>query len=106
MLHLIFHLRLNGPVNDSVFPAGDGGSSAASTLESGHHWNNSVNEPYFYSVTVLHSSLRAVRRGRQSDYWPRNPAKTVADQIPTFPMIPCMHVWFSSHTGHFKLFFV
>lgn len=33
-LYLIFHFKVNGAVNDSQFCAVDGGSSAATTLES------------------------------------------------------------------------
>lgn len=34
VLYLIFHFKINGAVNDSQFPAVDGGSSAANILGS------------------------------------------------------------------------
>lgn len=59
-LYLIFHFKVNGAVNDSQFSAVDGGSSAATTLESplGPLQSTVVNGSYFHPVIVLCSSHR------------------------------------------------
>lgn len=50
VLHLIFHFKINGAVNDSQSPTVDGGSSAANILGSlwGVLLSSAVSESYFY----------------------------------------------------------
>lgn len=76
-LYLIFHFKVNGAVNDSQFSAVDGGSSAATTLESplGPLQSTVVNGSYFHPVIVLCSSHRGAGGwDRGSIFRPYDPA--------------------------------
>lgn len=111
MLYLIFHFKVNGAVNDSWFPAVDGGSSAASTWETprGPLQSTTVNGSYFHPVTGPCSCHRAgAVRDRVTIFWPYDPVKATIIHILMHKMMLFVHVLFffhisTSYPGYFRV---